>query len=253
MIVDKVEKRVKKIFEGRKGKVGIQQIKMIYERKYEDKINHKKIIRIKGKNGFVTKIRRKNKYSTFAKAEHEHKVCSNHLKRAFAPEKPDLVYSIDITQINYGATKAYLAAVKDLCSKDIIGFNISKKVDVNLTNLAINKAIGRLTKDQLKKLMIHSDQGMHFTHHSYRNILESNGVTQSMSRRGNCLDNAPIETFFGIIKDQLDLKGCNDFRALKKMITKEIRYYNYERPQIGLNKKPPIEYRGLFKTVGAFY
>ena len=91
--------------------------------------------------------------------------------------------------------------------------------------------------------MIHSDQGFHFTHLSYRKKLEDNGITQSMSRRGNCLDNAPIESFFGTLKDHLNLKKCKSLADVKKEVTKVINYYNYKRPQIGLKKMPPKEYR----------
>ena len=107
------------------------------------------------------------------------------LNRKFSQTEPDKVYSTDITQINYGGKKAYVAAVKDLCTKDVVAKSVSNRIDIKLTNSAIDKALKRLTKEQKKGLMIHSDQGFHFTHISYRLKLEKNGITQSMSRRGN--------------------------------------------------------------------
>ena len=195
------------------------------------------------KYGLQTKIRRRNKHRIFAKKEQEHKTFSNLLSRSFSQEKPDTVYSTDITQINYGHKKAYVAAVKDLCTKEIISKEVSNRIDLKLTNSAIDRALKGLTKEQREKLMIHSDQGFHFTHHSYRVKLEKNGVTQSMSRKGNCLDNAPIESFFGHLKDLLDLEDCNNIEDIKKEVTKKINYYNYRRPQEGLKKMPPNEYR----------
>ena len=84
---------------------------------------------------------------------------------------------------------------------------------------------------------------MHFTHFSYRNKLERNRIIQSMSRRGNCLDNAPIESFFGHLKDLLDLTSCENINDVKKEVTKQINYYNHRRAQLGLKKMPPSEYR----------
>lgn len=224
-------------------KAGIRQLKMIIERKEGLVFNLKKIRRIKNKYGLETKIRRANKYKQFMLKHHEHKVCSNLLARNFKQNKADKVYSIDITQVNYAGKKAYVAAVKDLCTKEIVSKKVSSKIDLSITNLAMEKALKRLSKNERRKLMVHSDQGFHFTHASFREMLSKNGVTQSMSRRGNCLDNAPIETFFGILKDHLNLKHCKTIKEIEKEVTKQVNYYNYERPQWGLKKMPPSLYR----------
>ena len=188
---------IKKYFDKSKHKHGIRQLKMAIERGEGIVFNEKKIARIKRKYNLETKIRRKNVYKFFAKKKHEHDIFPNILSRKFKQKQPDTVYSTDITQINYGNKKAYIAAVKDLCTNEIVSKSVSSKIDIRLTNSAIDKALKRLTIEQRKKLMIHSDQGFHFTHISYREKLRINGVTQSMSRRGNCIDNAPIECFFG--------------------------------------------------------
>ena len=156
---------------------------------------------------------------------------------------PNKVYSTDITQLNYGRKKAYLAAVKDLCTNEIVSKSVSNRIDINLTNSAIDKALKKLTTEDRKGLMIHSDQGFHFTHISYRLKLKNNGVVQSMSRKGNCIDNAPIESFFGHFKDLLDLEKCKSLEDVKKEVTKKINYYNHRRPQLGLKKMPPSEFR----------
>jgi len=205
--------------------------------------NEKKIARIKRKYGLKTKIRRKNKHREFAKKKQEHETCENLLNRSFDQKKPNTVYSTDITQVNYGNKKAYIAAVKDLCTKEIVGKSISNRIDLQLSNSAIDKALKRLTAAEKKKLMIHSDQGFHYTHISYRLKLKENGITQSMSRKGNCIDNAPIESFFGHFKDLLDLKDCKNLDDIKNEVTKKINYYNHRRPQLGLKKMPPSEYR----------
>lgn len=231
------------MFRKHKEKVGIRQLKMLIERDSGLIVNKKKIHRIMKKYGLKTKIRRKNKYRLFAKKKQEHETFPNILARNFNQEKADTVYSTDITQINYGHKKAYVAAVKDLCTKEIVGKSVSSRIDIKLTNSAIDKALKRLESDQRKNLMIHSDQGFHFTHFSYRNKLKENGITQSMSRKGNCIDNAPIESFFGHLKDLLELKDCKNIEDIEKEVTKKINYYNHRRPQLGLKKMPPSEYR----------
>lgn len=240
---DKDFKIIEKHFLRSKCKAGIRQLKMIIERKEGLIFNHKKIARIKRLYGLETKIRRCNKHRLFAKKQQEHEIHPNYLQRAFDVKMPDQVYSIDVTQIQYGRNKAYVAAIKDLCTKEIVANEVSMSAGVLFTNIAVRKAINRLPEEKKKELMIHSDQGINFTHFSYQNILKHNGVLQSMSRRGNCLDNAPIESFFGTFKDLAELKHCKTFAEVKKEVTKTIRYYNYDRPQQGLNKKPPIEYR----------
>lgn len=238
---------IKKHFDKSKEKDGIRQLKMVIKNSENIVFNEKRIARIKRKFGLITKIRRKNKFREVAKKKHEHESCPNVLGREFKVLKSDQVYSTDITTIKYRHKKVYLAAVKDLCSKDIVGFNVSNRIDLNLSNGAIDKALRRLRKKEKENLMIHSDQGFHYTHISYREKLKSNGVTQSMSRKGNCIDNAPIESFFGLIKDHLELKECKSLDDVKKEVTKKIRYYNEVRPQLGLKKMPPSKYRRHIK------
>ena len=235
---------IKEVFDEKKAKVGIRQIKMLISDRFEIVMNKKKIARIKNKFKLVTKIRRKNFYRKFAKKIHEHQACPNFLNREFTRTKADDVYSTDITQFNYGAgKKAYLAVFKDLGTKEIVASEISKRINVDLVNSALDKALVKLSYKKRKTLMIHSDQGFHFTHYKYREILHVNGITQSMSRKGNCIDNAPVESFFGYLKDHIELKECDSFEKLKNMVTREIEYYNNERPMWDLKKMPPSLYR----------
>lgn len=238
---------VKKYFDKSKAKHGVRQLRMAIERGEKFVLNEKKISRIKKKYGLETVIRRKNKYRAFAKKKQEHETFPNLLERNFKQEKPNAVYSTDITQLNYGSKKAYVAAVKDLCTNEIVSSSTSDRIDINLTNSAIDKALKKLKVEEKKGLIIHSDQGFHFTHFSYRLKLRKNGIIQSMSRKGNCIDNAPIESFFGHLKDLLDLKDCKNIHDIKKEVTKKINYYNHRRPQLGLKKMPPSEYRRQLK------
>lgn len=235
---------IKDVFKEKKEKIGIRQIKMLLHARYKIVMNKKKIARIKNKYQLVTKIRRKNIFKKFAKKVHEHQQCPNFLNREFSRSKADEVYSTDITQFNYGeGKKAYLAVFKDLGTKEIVASEMSKRTDVKLVNIALDKALSKLSFKKRKQLMIHSDQGFHFTHYKFREKLAINGITQSMSRKGNCIDNAPVESFFGYLKDHVDLKKCDTFEELKNTVTKEIEYYNNERPMWDLKKMPPSLYR----------
>jgi putative transposase len=237
---------IKKYFDRSNGKDGIRQLAMVIEREESLVFNHKKIARIKRKYGLVTKIRLKSRYRRFAKKKIEHESCPNILERNFKNLKADQVYSTDITTLKYCGKKAYFAAVKDLETREIVGASVSSRIDIDLANTAIERALVKLSTKSLNGLMVHSDQGFHYTHVEYRSLLEEKGVLQSMSRKGNCLDNAPIESFFGLFKDHLELKGCRTIEEVEKQVTKVIDYYNNERPQTALKKMPPSEYRRHF-------
>lgn len=237
---------VKKYFERSKSRDGIRQLAMVIEREEGLIFNKKKIARLKREYGLPTQIRLKNKYRKFAKNKQEHETCPNLLERNFKGLKADQVYVTDITTLKYQGKKAYFAAVKDLETKDIVGACISNRIDTELTNNAMKEALKDLTVDQKKGLVVHSDQGFHFTHYSFRKLLEEEGITQSMSRKGNCLDNAPMESFFGLIKDHLELKSCKTIEDVEKEVTRKVDYYNRKRPQVGLKKMPPMEYRRHF-------
>lgn len=234
---------IKKVFDRHHQKVGIRQLRMLLEREHGLIFNHKKIARIKKKYGLETKIRRKNKYRKMYVDLKEHITSSNLLEQNFKGLKPRQAYSTDVTELRYKNGKAYLAAVKDLGSKEILGFEIGHRNNTDLTKNAMKQALRRTKREEKEKLIVHSDQGFNFTHFSYRKLLDDYGVTQSMSRRGNCLDNAPIESFFGLLKDHLELRYCKNIQDVKKEVTSKINYYNDIRPQVALKKMPPNEYR----------
>ena len=113
-----------------------------------------------------------------------------------------------------------------------------------LATEGLSEVFKSLPKAVCKKLMVHTDQGGHYTSRRYRNLLKEHEVIQSMSRRGNCLDNAPIESFFGHMKDELELQHCANLREVKEKIEQYINFYNNDRPQWALDGKTPAECRG---------
>lgn len=241
-------KLIKAIFELKKKKAGIRTIKMILQRDYSQKTNLKKISRIKNKYGLVTVIRRRNKHRSIAKGGMDHKAVPNLVKRNFNRDKPDQVYSTDITYLNYGnGQRAYLSAVKDLCSKEIVHFSISKNIHMELATEGLDDLFQKLSSKKRSQLIVHSDQGSHYTTKGFRDKLGKYSIIQSMSRRGNCLDNAPIESFFGHLKDEIELKNCMKYPDLISRVRHYIDYYNNYRPQWGLKRRTPAECRRSLK------
>ena len=130
-------------------------------------------------------------------------------------------------------------------TKEILNYYVSSQMSLEIALVGLDRLFSRLPLRKRKKLVVHSDQGFHYTHKGYRNLLSKYEVKQSMSRKGNCLDNAPVESFFGHLKDEVDLKSCETYVELKKTIKNYITSYNNVRPQWGLQRKTPAECRGL--------
>jgi putative transposase len=217
---------------------------MEIERKYGLNFNLKKIVRIKKKFDLKTAIRKKNIYRASFKRGEEHTVFPNLLEQNFNPASSETHLSTDITEFHYEkGQKAYLSAVKNLRTKEIVSFEVAARPTIDMVTLNLDKYLKSFSQKQKTKILIHSDQGAHYTSTQYRYLLEKHKVTQSMSRKGNCLDNSPIESFFGHLKDEVDYKACKSFKELKKKIKKYIIYYNTERPQWGLKRKTPAEAR----------
>ena len=232
---------IRKIFYKKHQKARIRTIAMDLQTKYGIVINLKKIARIKKQYGLITRIRKKNPYNIIFKKGLEHRTAPNLLQRHFDVNVPDTVYSTDISYLIYnGGKRAYLSATKDLATKEIVAFNMCRDLSMQTAYLGLEET---LKHKDCSKLMIHSDQGTHYTHPLYVNKLTELGVTQSMSRKGNCLDNAPIESFFGHLKDDLAIKSCTTFDEVKTLVENYIDYYNNERCQWNLNKMTPAQCR----------
>jgi putative transposase len=234
---------INKIFNDKKQKAGFRTIKMELLKEGIN-MNHKKIIRIMKKNNLQTKIRRKNPYKMAMKITLENTVFPNVLNREFKPKAPYLVYSTDITYLNYGQEKtAYLSAIKDIASGEIIAHTLSKTMKQEFVLTMLKKAIELTPVEKLKGLKIHSDKGAQYRSEDYQKILKAEKIIQSMSAAGTPLDNAPIESFFGHFKDEIDYKNCKTFEELEEKINKYMYNYNNNRKQWSKKKMTPIEYK----------
>lgn len=236
-------KKINSIFKKRKEKSGWRVIKMELE-SIGIIMNHKKIRRIMKKYKLFTKIRKRNPYRYLTKATKEHKIKNNILKREFNQNKPLKVLLTDITYVYYGnGEPAYLGAVKDAATREIVSFHVSKNLSMDLGVKPINDIGSLYSKEDLNGCIIHSDQGIHYTSSNFSYACQQLNLIQSMSRKGNCLDNAPMESFFGHFKDEVDYKSCKTFEELKLKISEYMDYYNNERKQWTLKKMTPVEYR----------
>lgn len=237
---------IKGIFDKSKRKFGWRNIQM----KLTEKniiMNHKKISRIMRKYSLITKIRRINPYKAIMKKSQEHRTFDNKLNREFVQTVPGRVFCTDITYIVFNRTIAYLSVVKDIASREVVGFYLSKSLRMDIVFETINNLKKNITS--LDNIMIHSDQGFHYTSPQYIKMIKDLNMIQSMSRLGNCIDNAPIESFFGHFKDDVDYKECKSFDELSLKINEYVRYYNQERRQWKLKKMTPVEYRNHLLTL----
>ena len=233
-----------KAFNHRGYKKGSRSIKMTLENEFGVIMNRKKIQRIMRKYNIICPIRKSNPYKRIAKATKEHRVVPNKLNRQFKQNIPGKVLLTDITYMPYGNGKiAYLSTIKDSSTNEILSHYLSQSLAIEIVTRTIDKLVQFKSFKLHKDAFIHSDQGSHYTSPIFQKLLKKNNLDQSMSRRGNCWDNAPQESFFGHMKDEIDYKSCNTFEELQLLIDEYIDYYNNFRYQWNLKKLTPIQFR----------
>ena len=200
------------------------------------------------KYGLVCQARRKNPYKAIMKKTQEHRTFENTLNRNFDQTAPKKALCTDITYLYFSlGRKAYLSAVKDIATGEILAWEISITIDLEFVLKTINKLKSlELSTDAL----LHSDQGFHYTNPLYIEKVKQLHIIQSMSRKGSCIDNSPMESFFGHLKDELEFKTCKTFEELTIKVNEYMQYYNHNRYQWGLKKMTPVQYRDhLLATV----
>jgi putative transposase len=241
------KERIKAIYEQRNGTYGYRRIEDELERQYDEKVNHKRVLRLMQELGLKAIIRRKRNYrSSHQVAVADGRVADNLLKRDFTADKPNQKWVTDVTQYRVGDDRLYLSAIKDLCSSEIVAYHISNRNDNELV-LETFKSAFKSQKDatgQIAELIVHSDQGFQYTSHAYHDMLPTVGAQISMSRRGNCLDNAAMESFFSHLKaEALYPYHIRSLDEAQRRIEDFIHFYNHERIQRKLKKLTPVEYR----------
>ncbi len=222
------------MFDEGKGKYGWRSIKM----RIPD-MNHKKIQRIMQKYKLITKVRKANPYKQMMKKSLEHRTFPNILQRNFNQIIPSKAYCTDITYIPFENSFVYLSVIKDISCGEIVSWDLSLGLDMSF----VLNTLSNMNNIPCSGAIIHSDQGFHYTNPLYIKAVKKLNMIQSMSGKGKCIDNAPIESFFGHMKDELNYRQCESFEELRIAIDEYIRYYNYERKQWTRNRMTPIEYK----------
>lgn len=237
------ERLIRTVYKRYEGKYGYRQIQLFLWQDEGVWMNHKKVLRLMQKLGLQASIRRKRRFNmTYQAAE---RVADNLLKRNFTAEKPSQKWVTDVTQYRVGERWLYLSAVKDLFNNEIVAYQLSERNDNELVLQTFAKAFAK--QKDVTGLVVHSDQGFQYTSHAYHDMLPKVGAQISMSRRGNCLDNASMESFFSHLKTEgLYPYDIRNLAEAQRRIEKYIRFYNRRGPQRKLNKLTPVEYRRQF-------
>lgn len=211
-------------------------------------MNIKKIRRLMKKYNLFCPIRKANPYRRMAKALQTNNVADNILNREFREHGPRMVLLTDITYIPYNNTRCYLSTILDAFTKELLAYVLSESLEVDFVLETVNILIEKHGISLSNQTLVHSDQGCHYTSYSFIQILKDKSLRQSMSRKGNCWDNAPQESFFGHMKDEIDVSECETFEEVKKIIDDWINYYNNDRYQWNLAKLSPSEFYKYITT-----
>lgn len=226
------------IYTENKGRVGYRRITLeLKQRGYA--INHKTVQRLMHQQGIVCCVRMKKYKSYRGKVG---KIATNLLARNFEADGPNQKWVTDVTEFSLFGQKLYLSPILDLYSRDIVSYTIYDRPVLAMVTKMLDKAVAKIPPDT--KLTLHSDQGWHYQHQQYRQLLQSKGIQQSMSRKGNCLDNAVIENFFGLLKSELlYLQKFDSMEHFKAELIDYLEYYNNRRIKAKLKGLPPALHR----------
>lgn len=233
-----IKELIKTIYNQHKGRYGYRRITDELQNRAII-INHKTVLRLMKLLGLKSIIRVK-KYKSY-RGENG-KIAPNILERKFKADAPNQKWATDITEFNISGNKLYLSPIIDLFNQEIVSYELTERPVFNQVATMLKKAFKKIPNNT--NLMLHSDQGWQYQMKRYQYLLKEKGIIQSMSRKGNCLDNAIIENFFGILKSEMFYtQKFKSIEQLKKEIDKYIIYYNNERIKSNLNKMSPIKYR----------
>ena len=233
-----IKQQIKAIYHQHKGRYGYRRITLVLKN-LGMIINHKCVQRLMQLMGLKSCIR-VVKYRSY-KGE-VGKVADNVLQRQFKADRPNQKWATDVTEFNVKGEKLYLSPVIDLFNGEIIAFKTSRRPMFGLVKDMLNDALSTLNSDE--KPIIHSDQGWQYQMRHYQQQLAQHGLTISMSRKGNCLDNACIESFFGTLKSEC-FHG-HEFASideLEQTVKEYIHYYNHDRIKVKLKGLSPVQYR----------
>lgn len=233
-----IKEEIMSIYHENQGRYGYRRITMeLHNRGY--KINHKTVLRLMKLLGLKCMVRVK-KYRSYKGTIG--KVAPNIIQRNFHADKPNQKWTTDITEFSLHGTKLYLSPILDMYNGEIISYSIGNHPSFALVMDMLDQAFEKIPDGT--GLIMHSDQGWHYQHTQYQKRLKDKGIVQSMSRKGNCLDNAIMENFFGLLKSELlYLREFSSMEEFKIELEKYIYYYNNKRIKGKLKGLSPVQYR----------
>jgi len=233
-----IKNQITKISHENRGRYGYRRITAeLSNRGYV--INHKTVQRLMKEIGVICRVRMK-KYRSY-KGE-VGKIALDLLGRDFEAMKPNRKWVTDVTEFGLFGQKLYLSPILDLCSRDIVSYSISDKPVLSMVTEMLDRAFSKIPNGT--NLILHSDQGWQYQHKQYQRMLKAKGIRQSMSRKGNCLDNAVMENFFGLLKSELlYLQKFDSIEHFKAELIEYLDYYNNRRIKEKLKGLPPAIHR----------
>ena len=233
-----IKQQIQTTYDEHKGRYGYRRITASLQ-KSGQQINHKKVHRLMGEMGIKSLVRIK-KYRSY-KGE-VGKAAPNILKRDFEAKKANEKWVTDVTEFKVGSEKLYLSPIMDLYNGEIIAYEMSRRPAYELVGNMLGKALKKLKPGE--RPLLHSDQGWHYRMPVYRQAVQQQQMEQSMSRKGNCLDNAAMESFFGVLKSEFFyLNKFSNVDELQRGIDDYIQYYNHDRIKMKLKGLSPAQYR----------
>jgi putative transposase len=233
-----LKEAIKAIFDSHKGRYGYRRVGAELRRLGQG-VNHKTVQRLMAGMGLKSLVRPK-KYRSYR--GEVGRTAPDLLQRRFSAERANRKWVTDVTEFSLAGDKLYLSPVMDLYNGEIVAFETSRRPLFRLVDNMLTKALDRLDDDE--RPILHSDQGWQYQMPAFQRRLQVKGIAQSMSRKGNCLDNAPMESFFATLKSELFYPG--DFHTvddLNEAIDDYIDYYNNRRIKLKLKGLSPVQYR----------
>jgi transposase InsO family protein len=233
-----VKEAIQKIYHEHKGRYGYRRITKELK-KYGFHHDPKTINRLMNDMGIKCMVRMK-KYRSYK--GQTGRIAPNLLKRDFKAEKMNEKWVTDVTEFHLFGEKRYLSPVMDLCNGEIIAYTLMNRPVYKLVSDMLDQALTHLQPGN--EVILHSDQGWHYQMKQYQKTLQTHGIKQSMSRKGNCLDNAAMESFFGVLKSELlYLQDFDSMEHFEEELKQYIEYYNHKRMKANLKDLSPVEYR----------
>ncbi len=235
-----MEVKIRTVYDKHKGRYGYRRITAALCKSMAEPVNHKCVQRLMQKMGLRALIRAK-KYSWQVPSVSDARV-PNVLQRDFRATAPNQKWATDVTEFNVSGQKLYLSACMDLYNGEIVAYRMARRPVFEMVSSMLEAALSQAVC--ATSLIVHSDQGWHYRMQPYQAMLARRGVKQSMSRKGNCFDNAVIESFFGTLKaEYFHLDKPDSIDALEAGVHDYVHYYNHERIKLGLQGLSPVEYR----------